>query len=180
MEPREMMDAFNRFRILSPLRKGPHGVEAINELFLKKPSHAAPIILTKNDRGLELFNGETGVLIRKDLSKPHFQEGDYAIFPGDRPDAIKRVPAVLLPPFEYAYCLSVHKSQGSEFDHVLLMLLEGSENFGNQVLYTGVTRAKRKLEIWCSLATLKKTLSHKSQRLSGISERIALSMRSCR
>lgn len=184
-KPSEIIEAFNRFRILSPLRRGPYGVEALNELFKgyfekslrKNPYFMAPIILTKNNPGLELFNGETGVLISKNVEghsfeQHHFQEGDYVIFPGDVPAAVKQIPAVLLSSFEYAYCISVHKSQGSEFDHVLLMLPERADVFGREVLYTAVTRAKKKLELWCSESVFKKTIDHQARRLSGIFERM--------
>lgn len=172
-DPLEMLEHFNRFRILSPLRQGPFGVQAINELFIHKQQKSAPIILVKNDPELELFNGETGVLIKKDFSKPYFEAGDLAYFPGDTPGTWKEIPAVLLPTFEYAYCLSVHKSQGSEYDHVLLLLPERSEIFGKQVLYTGVTRAKKKLELWGSLETLKKTMTGQTFRLSGIPQKLS-------
>ncbi len=84
----------------------------------------------------------------------------------------RKIPAVLLPPFEYAYCLSVHKSQGSEFDHVLLLMPEGAEVFGREVLYTAVTRAKKKLEVWSTETVLQNALKRPSQRLSGISSRL--------
>jgi exodeoxyribonuclease V alpha subunit len=171
-----ILESFNQFRILSPLRKGPQGLEAINDLFLhyfEKKSKGSfplitPIILTKNAKELELFNGETGALMKKNSLSNQFEEGDYAIFPGDRPDTIKQIPAILLPSFEYAYCLSVHKSQGSEFEHVLMMLPEGSEVFGSQALYTAATRAKKKLEIWGAKEILKRTLVPRAKRLSGI------------
>lgn len=170
-DPLEMIAFFNRFRILSPLRKGPYGIEAINALFRKKRMPFIPIILTKNDSEMGLFNGETGVLVKKDPNQEAFQAGDFAIFPGDNPKETKKIPAILLPPFEEAYCLSVHKSQGSEFNQVLLVLPEGSEIFGKQVLYTAVTRAKQKLAIWGSLSTFKQTLAHPCFRLSGITIR---------
>lgn len=172
-DPMEILEAFNRFRILSPLRRGPFGVDAINQWFAKNPKKAAPITITRSKSDIELFNGETGVLIKKDFTIPYFEEGDCAYFPGNQPGTYKQIPAVLLPPFEYGYCLSVHKSQGSEFDHVLFLLPEKSEVFGKQVLYTGVTRAKKTLEIWGSLETLKKTMKTETRRLSGIPQKLA-------
>ena len=96
----------------------------------------------------------------------HVQEGDFAIFP-----KIGKVPALLLPKYEYAYCLSVHKSQGSEFDHVLLLMPEGSEVFGRELLYTAATRARKKPEVWASDEVFEKTINTQSHRLSGISNR---------
>lgn len=191
-QPLELLNHFNRYRILAPFRKGPFGVDRLNLLFLrdlmrnqigKKGQRASlilPIILTHNDRRLELFNGEVGVLVRfsplNEKGDDTFQEGDYAIFPNKNQEQtdspIRIVPALLLPKYEYAFCLSVHKSQGSEFEHVLLMMPEGAEQFGREVLYTAVTRAKRKLELWVSDATLEETISRPSHRLSGLSQRL--------
>lgn len=190
-DPLALLESFNHFRLLSPLRKGPFGVDALNSLFFKhlkgKKQHdhylAIPIMLTSNDYRLELFNGEVGVLVRNfssyDQGENSFQEGDYAIFPGKSDDnttekTVRKLPALLLPKYEYAYCLSVHKSQGSEFDCVLLVLPEGAELFGREVLYTAVTRARKKLEIWGSDQTISATIAQPSQRLSGVLQRLSV------
>ncbi|MBA3239587.1 MAG: exodeoxyribonuclease V subunit alpha [Parachlamydiaceae bacterium] len=188
LDPKDLLAHFNRFRLLSPLRKGPFGVEEINRLVgqeLKKSLSEkafgevlfiAPIMLLKNDYRLELFNGETGVLIRPSYrpNQGDFEigTGDYALF-ASKDGEVKRVPALLLPPFEYAYCLSVHKSQGSEFDHLLLLLPPGAECFGRELLYTAVTRARRQLSLWSDDATLSAIVQRTNCRLSGISQRIA-------
>ncbi|MBA2728378.1 MAG: exodeoxyribonuclease V subunit alpha [Parachlamydiaceae bacterium] len=178
---------YDRFRILSPFRKGPYGVESINAKILRElrkdqaagTPFIAPIILVRTDPRLELFNGEAGVLVRKSsvsesIYDGDFAQGDYAIFPSrGEGEEVRTIPALLLPAFEYAYCLSVHKSQGSEFDHVLLLLPEGSEVFGREVLYTAVTRARKKLELWDQPGALEKTIARQSYRFSGIAKRCA-------
>lgn len=183
LTPKELLSHFNRFRLLSPLRKGPFGVEEINRLVGQEVKKAlsenirpfiAPIMLLKNDYRLELFNGETGVLIRPSY-RPNLGDfelgiGDYALFSA-KDGEVKRVPALLLPPFEYAYCLSVHKSQGSEFDHLLLLLPPGAECFGRELLYTAVTRARRRLSLWSDDATLNAIVQRTNCRLSGIPQR---------
>src|SRR5262249_11532711 len=155
-EPLELFAKFNQFRILTPFRKGPFGYEALNALCHKNLAKTLrlgersviPIIVVATDYGLELFNGEVGILVchHKVNEFSAFQKGDYALFPGNSLEkagqSMRQIPAILLPKFEYAYCLSVHKSQGSEFERVLLLLPEGSEIFGREVLYTGVTRAR--------------------------------------
>lgn len=178
-----LLEKFNKFRVLSPLRKGPFGVDELNRLFLKKalkhvPANTvfvAPIMLTSSQSKLELFNGEVGILVRhrisEDLYEMHFNEGDYALFPHKTAEGARewrKVPALTLPAFEYAYCLSVYKSQGSEFENVLLLMPQGSEGFGREVLYTAVTRARRKLEIWEQNGIVKETIRRQSRRLSGI------------
>lgn len=182
MNPKDLLQAFNHFRILSPLRKGPYGVNALNELFAQRIRQemrhemwcAMPIMLMNNDYRLELFNGEVGVLVTHPAAGFKLQQGDYALFVNKNQEngmAYRKIPALLLPPFEYAFCLSVHKSQGSEFDHILLLMAEGADIFGREALYTAVTRARRQLEIWGSDRTLHHTIEHCSKRLSGIYER---------
>lgn len=177
--PEAILKKFAAFRILSPIRKGPLGVDWLNDAFQEQalrsiqPGQAvcAPIIITHNDYSLELFNGEIGVIVKRGS---YSKEGDYALFPSRNPaSTYRKVPAILLPRYEYAYCLSVHKSQGSEFDHILIILPEGSESFGREVLYTAATRARSSMRIWSSPATIQSTLDHHSYRLSGILKRIA-------
>ncbi len=67
--------------------------------------------------------------------------------------------------------MSVHKSQGSEFEEVLILLPPGAERFGRESLYTAITRAKKKLEIWGDDEILKKIITKQTYRLSGISQR---------
>lgn len=159
------LNTLNRFCMLSPLREGPFGVNTLNELIFQrllqhsrdKEWFIAPIVMTKNDYRLELSNGEIGLLYRKmpfDSVESDLNEGDYALFANKQ----QKIPALLLQNFEYAYCLSIHKSQGSEFDHVLLLMPEGAEHFGKEVMYTGVTRARKQLDVWGTDETLKATL----------------------
>ncbi|HSX04278.1 MAG TPA: exodeoxyribonuclease V subunit alpha [Rhabdochlamydiaceae bacterium] len=160
----------NHFRILSAMRKGPHGVDQINQMvadrmLAAKKSHEycpLPILITRNDQQLGLFNGEMGFLV-----KAPSHEDDYAIF-----DSGRVFPSYLLPSFEYAYCLSVHKSQGSEFDKVILLIPDGSEYFGKELLYTAVTRAKKSLEIYASKEMIRTTLGQSSRKMSGLVKRL--------
>lgn len=184
--PQKILEAFNQFRLLSPLRKGSFGVDELNRLFLKqmikkisRGVFIAPIMLVNNDARLELFNGEVGILVRRNRFSSDFQdlqcqEGDYALFPSKNQSdcEARKFPALLLPKFEYAYCLSVHKSQGSEFDHVLLLMPEGAQVFGREVLYTAATRAKKKLEILGDDEILKETIQRCSHRFSGVLPRL--------
>lgn len=179
-KPEHLLELFQAIRLLSPIRKGPFGVEGLNQLIWQKicqnvPMNgylAIPIMVVTNDYRQELFNGETGVLIRR-LPLQSLQLEDYALFPSRQGEGqVRRVPALLLPKFEFAYCLSVHKSQGSEFDHVVLALPEGSELFGREVFYTAVTRARKSIEIYGSDVVILKTVMQQGVRLSGIEQRL--------
>lgn len=160
----------HQFRILSPMRKGPLGVEALNQLFYQhfidqhdpNQTFTAPIMLTKNDYRLDLYNGEVGVLVRPP------NEDAYILLPTSA--GTRKIPLILISKFEYAYCLSVHKSQGSEFNHVIMLLPEGSHRFGRELLYTGATRARKKLEIWGTEETIKKTVATQVTRISGLTK----------
>ncbi|MEM1282990.1 MAG: exodeoxyribonuclease V subunit alpha [Chlamydiota bacterium] len=172
----DLLKSYQKYRILSPLRHGLFGVNALNALIyqeLSQKTNYAPIMITKNDYTLNLFNGETGILVKQNREYQEPQRGDYAAFivhdQESQKKTIRKVPALLLPSFEYAYAMSIHKSQGSEFEHVCLLLPQGSEIFGREVLYTAATRAKKQLTVWSDDNTIEKTLQHTSERISGIS-----------
>lgn len=169
-------DSF-QFRILTPLKKGRFGAEQINqnilEMVLKKipigNQVVIPILITKNDYRLNLYNGDMGLLVKKVIHKDPdypFMKEDLVYFSQGR-----QIPAVLLSHFDYAYSLTVHKSQGSEFNHVLLLLPEGSSSFGRQMLYTAITRAKKKLDLWGIEEELAEAVRTQLQRSSGVQER---------
>lgn len=152
------------FRALSPLRKGPWGADALNALCVQRARELGhgliPIIITQNDYEQGLFNGDVGVLA-----------GDQAFFP--QQDSVRRFNSCRLPAHEFAYCLSVHKCQGSEFQHVLLLIPEGSEHFGRGLLYTAATRARCCLDVLATEATLQRMLQQNNRRMSGVIERMA-------
>lgn len=163
---------FEKFRVLSPLRKGPMGVEAINHLIdqrRRKNSHRTiPIILRRHAKAFDLFNGDTGVLV---LGK---ENEAYALFEKKEGQTLStlKIPAYLLPDYELAYCLSVHKCQGSEYSQVLLVLPKGSQVFGRQALYTAVTRAKNKLILCSESDVFKKMVGCQFTRQSGVEKRM--------
>lgn len=179
-DPSQAFAAYNQFRLLAPLRKGMMGVDTLNTLFLKTflenckdEWFVSPIMIVKNDYHLDLFNGETGILVRKRAdNKFKGSTEDYALFPGKGLEGVRTFPAMMLPKFEYAYCLSIYKSQGSEFNHVLIALSEGLTSFSRELLYTGVTRARRRLEIWSDETILNQVICRHMQRLSGIAKNL--------
>ncbi|SCA63608.1 Uncharacterized protein SCG7086_AX_00090 [Chlamydiales bacterium SCGC AG-110-P3] len=186
-DPSQRHLAYSRYRVLSPMRRGPLGAEALNaaigEQLYKEAvevgatTFIAPVMATANDHRLHIHNGEGGLLIKKVAGRwdglviaaddellflCHENEGEW-----------RRFPAAVLPRTELAYCMSVHKSQGSEFRHVVLLVPEGAAVFGREVIYTGVTRAKRQLDIVSSKQALINTLARSSRRLSGLGRSLA-------
>ncbi|MFS8564345.1 MAG: ATP-dependent RecD-like DNA helicase [Rhabdochlamydiaceae bacterium] len=126
-----------------------------------------PILFIRTDYAQGIYNGDTGVLVYIEGKAAH------ALIP-EKDGSLRKIPVFHLPPYEYAYCLSVHKSQGSEFDKVLLFIPPGSEVFGREILYTGVTRARHQVQICSTPEILNKTLANVSRKRSGIRERLSL------
>ncbi|MEL7432270.1 MAG: ATP-dependent RecD-like DNA helicase [Chlamydiota bacterium] len=165
----------SRWQILATHVEGKMGVEFFNELLLRraialgKQALYLPIIWTKNDYVKHLYNGMAGIWIRYKNSP----EKDQIVFPGE--EAPQHLLGKISPkkaPYSLGFCLSVHKSQGSEFDRVLLSLGEGSEVFGKKLLYSAATRAKKKLHILGLKSTFTKTLAEDHWRDSQIGKRL--------
>lgn len=164
-------------QILSCIRKGPLGVDSINEMMLQKFLEgkddnellSVPILITKNCEEMQLMNGDTGTLVARASSfrKKRFSSDEKAHF------SHHVFSAVTLPAFEWGYCLSVHKSQGSEYEKVIALVPNGSERFGREVLYTAVTRAKKEIQLVGEKSVLSLLLQKSSRRTSGLSHRIS-------
>lgn len=170
--PEEVLKQLSQFRVLGALRQGPFGIDELNRQIVEKMGRqiqpgqwwAIPIMITSNEAHLDLYNGTCGVLIGKSKGGIYLR-GATAYFP-------QEIPFASLPQFEVAFCLSIHKSQGSEFDKVMALFPKGSENFGREALYTAVTRAKKEVELVGDEATLRAMLTQRSRRVSGFTERL--------
>ncbi len=169
-----LFDRFRAFRILSCLRKGPQGVDAINHKIyysLKRcDPFVVPILITKTSYRAGLYNGESGILVQH-LSDSH---KNYAVF-FDNNKKFRILSEALLPPYEYGYCLSVHKSQGGEYENILLMVPPGSERFGREILYTAVTRAKSSVSIIGTEEVIQCIVQTSSQKRSHLGDRLSAS-----
>lgn len=175
----DLLIQFDRFRLLSPIRKGPLGMEEINQRMVEMAMAQAkgaviplPILICRNDARLSLSNGEVGLLL-SDLSSALFPIGDPEAPFADPRLGVRKIPIALLPSYEYAFCISIHKSQGSEFERVAVLLPEEGEGLNREILYTAVTRAKRKIDLIGSEKSLKRALSTTSRRQSGLAIRLA-------
>jgi exodeoxyribonuclease V alpha subunit len=125
-----------------------------------------PVIITKNDYNLGIFNGDVG-LIRKD------GETLYAWFETTDGEIIK-IQAGFLNNYETVFAMTIHKSQGSEFDNVVLILQEkqGEKLLTRELLYTGVTRAKNRVLLQTSESVLRKCIESSVTRASGLENRL--------
>lgn len=170
-DPAACLKTLEDFRILGALRQGPFGIDALNAQIIQEMGRrirpgqwwAVPIMITSNEPRRDLYNGTCGVLLGKSRGGIHFRDG-IAYFPD-------KVLFHQLPPFEAAFCLSVHKSQGSEFNRVLALFPSGSENFGREAFYTAVTRAKNQVEVVVDAEILRTMLAKRSRKTSGFTKR---------
>ena len=176
--PETALAAFDRFRVLCALREGRYGVDGFNNAIerllaakgLITPDlrwyRGRPVMVTVNDYTLRLFNGDIGITL-SDPEKP----GNLAVFFPASDGGIRKVSPFRLPEHKTAYALTVHKSQGSEFDSILLIL----PTFDNTVLtrellYTGITRARSVVEIWGEETIFAGAVSRRIDRESGLKD----------
>jgi exodeoxyribonuclease V alpha subunit len=176
-DPEEVFDLFDGFRILCALRRGPQGVETINqasELLLAEegliePARrwypGRPVMITVNDYQQRLFNGDVGIIM------PDPEVKELRAFFRDAAGEVRKFLPLRLPAHETVYAMTVHKSQGSEFDRVLLVLPDMDVPLlTRELIYTGLTRAKSFVEIWGREEILREAVSRRVARASGLSD----------
>ncbi|MGB4190282.1 MAG: exodeoxyribonuclease V subunit alpha, partial [Syntrophales bacterium] len=174
--PAEIFLRFNRFRILCALREGLWSVGALNaavQAILAREGRlrpgrlwyeGRPVMVTRNDYGLRLFNGDVGIA----LADPG-AGGDLRVFFPAPDGTMRTFEPYRLPEHETAFAMTVHKSQGTEFDRVLLVLPETDARvLTRELLYTGVTRARKRVDLWAGGEALRAALSRRIERVSGL------------
>jgi len=175
--PQDAFQRFNTFKVLSPYRSGETGITRLNRLIearirtdqaLNRGTiwyHGRPVMILRNDYNLQLFNGDIGITLDFD--------GEIRVFFESTHSSSRSFTPSRLPEHETAFVTTVHKSQGSEFDHVVVLLpQQKSEGLSRALLYTAVTRARKSVEIWASAELLKATISSSLVRSSGFSDRL--------
>ncbi|MCG8382828.1 MAG: exodeoxyribonuclease V subunit alpha [Gammaproteobacteria bacterium] len=168
---------FERFRVLCALREGPFGVQAVNTLIenhlmegISKQGpwyHGRPIMIHENNPELGLFNGDVGI------AKCN-QEGEVQVCFTGQSGEIRGVSPLRLPAHSSAYAMTIHKSQGSEFDHVLIILPDKTVAIlSRELLYTGITRARQQVSLLASTKVLEAAIKTPIQRNSGLAQKLA-------
>jgi exodeoxyribonuclease V alpha subunit len=171
-DPGSCFGALDDFRILSVLRRGPCGSERLNrilkELLRKsgkgKGAFWQPLLIRRNDYSLDLFNGDVGIL----LPNPGKKKTEQVFF-REAGGTLRQVALPLLPSHETTFVMTVHKSQGSEFKQVLLILPErDAELLSRELLYTAVSRARERVEIWGRKELFAAAVTRQTARSSGL------------
>lgn len=176
--PQAALDALDRFRVLCALRRGPFGVEGLNDAIeraLRRSGllpasargshcHGRPILIQRNDPASGLYNGDTGIILAD--ADGHLQ----AWFRQPDGTPVGFTPS-RLPVHETAYAMTVHKSQGSEFGAVTLVLPpDAGPLITRELLYTAVTRARESVCVVGGEAVLRAALAQRTERASGLVE----------
>lgn len=170
-DPARRLERFDRFRLLAALRSGPAGVDGLNALVERALAGEGlraegafypgrPIMITRNDYGLGLFNGDVGLVLA---------DGPAGRLRAHFPGLAEPVSPARLPACETAFALTAHKSQGSEFDGLVLVLPpKASPVVTRELLYTAVTRARERVTLVGSPTVLRTAIESPIQRASGL------------
>jgi exodeoxyribonuclease V alpha subunit len=173
---RSVLQSFESFRLLCAVREGEWGVTGLNAAIEQRLDTARlirrrgewyvgrPVMVTRNDYGTGVFNGDIGVTLadpaRPDSLRVYFLEGDK----------VRSVLATRLRHVETAYAMTVHKSQGSEFAHTVLVLPKsGGAMLARELVYTGITRASKVFTLVSpASAVLAEAIGRRTRRASGL------------
>lgn len=180
-EARDLGEAFRQlqaFRILCPARVGPNGVHAINERIVSSLNpdrqrffRGQPIMITRNHYGLGLYNGDIGLIWPDEPEREGEVPPLLAWFPGE--EGFTPMAPGRLPDHETVYAMTIHKTQGSEFDSVALVLPDKpSALLSRELIYTAVTRARSGLTLIGSEVVWRAGVSQVVERHSGLGERL--------
>jgi exodeoxyribonuclease V alpha subunit len=176
--PQQAFSAYGAFQLLCAVWEGPTGVNQVNQLLQQSVRqrlqlgsdtqfyHGQPIIIRRNIPQYELSNGDVGIVLNDAPDKPRVWFESAA--GGYRALALSQ-----LPEHDLAYAITVHKSQGSEYDRVVLLLpAKDSAVCTRELLYTAVTRATTRVQLWAGGAVLGNAIQQPTRRSSGLAQRL--------
>ncbi|OOZ35960.1 exodeoxyribonuclease V subunit alpha [Solemya velesiana gill symbiont] len=174
----QVFDAFDRFRVLCATRQGALGVEEMNVAIsseldrrgLIRADHTwypgRPVLITRNDYNLHLYNGDIGITMQ-------LPDGSLRVCFRSVDETVRHFSPSRLPQHETVFAMTVHKSQGSEFERVLLVLPRAdSPILTRELIYTGLTRAINTFEINALQSFIKVAVQRRLSRISGLKERL--------
>ncbi|MCK7106729.1 exodeoxyribonuclease V subunit alpha [Enterobacter kobei] len=173
--PEQVIAAFGEYQLLCALREGPFGVSGLNDrleqllaqkLKINRTLHSRwyegrPVMISRNDSALGLFNGDIGIALDRGQGlRVWFQMPD---------GSVKSFQPSRLPEHETAWAMTVHKSQGSEFNHAALILpTQLSPVVTRELIYTAITRARQRLSLYTDERVLMQAIATRTERRSGL------------
>ena len=174
----QAFEFFHHSQILSAVWKGPGGVDAINAIIeqtLKQKMsidsaqdfyRGKPLMMTSNVYQYGIHNGDIGIVWPD-------RDGELKVWFELAAGEYRKLSISQCPHYKTAYAMTVHKSQGSEFRHVLLLLPDNNSAVATRELfYTGITRAAQSVEIWAAESALRNAIERKTERVSGLLDRL--------
>ncbi|WP_246797249.1 AAA family ATPase [Burkholderia perseverans] len=183
-DPLPLFDVLNRFRVLCATRTGARGADEINLRVAAQVRRAVgvplavgahwfagrPVMVTRNDYALGLFNGDIGIA----LPDAQGAQGALRVWFRGADGLARAVSPAALPPHDTAFVLTVHKSQGSEFDEAALVLPAAfGRVLSRELVYTAITRARSRVQVIGPRTVLAQAIATRTQRDSGLAARIA-------
>lgn len=183
---RDVLAAYGQFQVLCALRSGPHGVEGLNLRIasllraegLLEADHGGwylgrPVLVTRNDHGLGLMNGDVGVTLALPTRVPGQAHLRWiwrvAFAAGDGQGGVRWVLPSRLRAVDTVFAMTVHKSQGSEFAHAALLLPPGlSPVLTRELVYTGITRARQWFTLAGSDEVMQAAIQRRVDRVGGL------------
>ncbi|MFP1572002.1 exodeoxyribonuclease V subunit alpha [Enterobacter kobei] len=173
--PEQVIAAFGEYQLLCALREGPFGVSGLNDRLeqllaqkrkINRTLHSRwyegrPVMISRNDSALGLFNGDIGIALDRGQGlRVWFQMPD---------GSVKSFQPSRLPEHETAWAMTVHKSQGSEFNHAALILpTQLSPVVTRELIYTAITRARQRLSLYTDERVLMQAIATRTERRSGL------------
>ncbi|WP_419148461.1 exodeoxyribonuclease V subunit alpha [Pseudoalteromonas 'SMAR'] len=180
-EEAQIHQYFGQYQLLAAVREGPYGVNELNrrielrlqQLGLIQPHGrfylGMPIMISQNDYQLKLFNGDIGIILAD-------EQGELVASFIDQQGQSRHFFPARLPSFERVYVMTVHKSQGSEFQHTAMILpplQRAQQGINRQLIYTGITRAKSRFELVAQKRVLQLGMERTVSRSSGLRQRLS-------
>jgi exodeoxyribonuclease V alpha subunit len=184
-----VLDALRQRQLLCALRETERGAEAVNEALEQAIRNELDevldgrwyrgriVMITTNDYSSGLYNGDVGVCLAdsEGAFKVWFESGGAGVEAAGSP-ARRAVALAIgsLPAHQGAFAVTIHKSQGSEYDHVAVLLPDDVDSpiLSREMLYTGVSRARQSLEIWGRAEIVERALTRRVQRAGLLEQRL--------
>ena len=172
-DPQSALNKRSELQLLCAHREGPNSVNYWNGFVEYQLGpytdtrwyFGRPIMVTRNNYSVDLYNGDVGVIVPDESGAPVGAFSDGGSF--------RLLPTMRLENVESVHALTIHKSQGSEYDEVVVVLPnESSRILTRELFYTGVTRTKQKLTIIGSESVVRSAVSQAIRRASGLASRL--------